>query len=354
MNKVSVCMIVRDEGETLEECMMNLVPYADEIIIVDTGSIDNTKLIARKYTDKVYDFVWVNDFSSARNFSISKATNDYILVIDADEIVHNFEWKKFNELNVNRDMIGKITIVNQFTRKGVTFRYKEKLGRVFHKHSYHYEGTIHEQLVPLIDVQTRYYNIPLVVEHSGYEAEVIARKNKTERNISLLLAALKNKPEDPYIIYQVAKSYYMDEQYETSCQYFSSMFDFDLDSKLDYVIDAVESYGYALINSEQYDLAMQLLNIYDEFSFSSDFVYMMGMILMNNEKFSEAIEEFKKASKMSNEKIEGVNSYLSNYNIAVIYECLGDVSNARKYYNRCNGYKLASDRIKLLDKMKGK
>lgn len=70
---ISICMIVRDECQILERTLRSISKYGYEIIIVDTGSIDNTKEIANKYTDKVYDFIWENDFSKARNFSISKA-----------------------------------------------------------------------------------------------------------------------------------------------------------------------------------------------------------------------------------------------------------------------------------------
>ena len=70
-------MIVKDEADILEKTLISLSKYGYEIIIVDTGSKDNTKEIAYKYTDKVYDFKWVNDFSKARNFSISKASEKY-------------------------------------------------------------------------------------------------------------------------------------------------------------------------------------------------------------------------------------------------------------------------------------
>lgn len=82
--KLSVVMIVKNEQEMLETCLES-VKNADEIIIVDTGSADKTKEIASKYTDKIYDFEWCDDFSKARNYALSKATGDWVLSIDADE-----------------------------------------------------------------------------------------------------------------------------------------------------------------------------------------------------------------------------------------------------------------------------
>jgi glycosyltransferase involved in cell wall biosynthesis len=80
-------MIVKNEEKHLSDCLDSVKSVFDEIIIVDTGSNDETKRIAEKYTDKVYDFEWIDDFSAARNFSFSKATSDYIMWLDADDIL---------------------------------------------------------------------------------------------------------------------------------------------------------------------------------------------------------------------------------------------------------------------------
>lgn len=87
MITLSLCMIVKNEHDTLGRCLDCIKDIVDEIIIVDTGSTDDTKDIALSYTDKVYDFKWCYDFSKARNFSFSKATKDYIMWLDADDII---------------------------------------------------------------------------------------------------------------------------------------------------------------------------------------------------------------------------------------------------------------------------
>ncbi len=87
MITISVCMIVKNEEEQLRACLESLRPIADEIIIADTGSTDRTKEIAAEFTDKIYDFPWIDDFSAARNFVFSKANMDYIYTADADEVI---------------------------------------------------------------------------------------------------------------------------------------------------------------------------------------------------------------------------------------------------------------------------
>lgn len=98
MITISLCMIVKNESDTLGRCLESLNGLMDEIIIVDTGSTDNTKDIAAKYTKQIYDFKWIDDFSAARNFSFSKATMEYIYTADADEIIDKVNYEKFADL----------------------------------------------------------------------------------------------------------------------------------------------------------------------------------------------------------------------------------------------------------------
>ncbi len=103
MTTVSLCMIVKDEEKVLERCLNSVSDLVDEIIIVDTGSKDNTKKIAKKYTDKIFDFQWIDDFSSARNFSFSKAEMDYIFWLDADDVLEEEDRVKFSKLKEELD-----------------------------------------------------------------------------------------------------------------------------------------------------------------------------------------------------------------------------------------------------------
>ena len=109
MITISVCMIVKNEEAVLARCLDSLAGIADEIVIVDTGSTDGTKEIAARYTDRIYDFVWVDDFAAARNFAFSKATMDYIYSADADEVLEENDRKKF--LQLKEVMLPEIEIV---------------------------------------------------------------------------------------------------------------------------------------------------------------------------------------------------------------------------------------------------
>jgi len=98
MPTLSLCMIVRDEGKFLEQCLNSVKDLVDEIIIVDTGSTDRTKKIAKTFTDKIFDFKWCDDFSAARNISLQHASGDWILVLDADEVISVKDHQKIRDL----------------------------------------------------------------------------------------------------------------------------------------------------------------------------------------------------------------------------------------------------------------
>ena len=101
--KISLCMIVKNEENTLERCLTSVNDIVDEIIIVDTGSTDKTKDIARKFTDRIFDFVWIDDFAAARNFSFSQASMDYIMWLDADDVLLPEDRQKLCQLKQSLD-----------------------------------------------------------------------------------------------------------------------------------------------------------------------------------------------------------------------------------------------------------
>lgn len=107
--KFSLCMIVKNESAVLANCLDSLKDIMDEIIIVDTGSTDNTKEIAEQYTPYVYDFEWKDDFAAARNFAFSKASGDYIYSADADEVLDRENQNKLK--NLKRAMMPEVEIV---------------------------------------------------------------------------------------------------------------------------------------------------------------------------------------------------------------------------------------------------
>jgi glycosyltransferase involved in cell wall biosynthesis len=149
MISISLCMIVKNEEEVLERCLQSVLKLVDEIIIVDTGSTDATVEIAKKYTDHVYDIEWIDDFSKARNYSFSKATKDYILWLDADDVLLEVDQEKF--LTIKNQLDSTIDIVSMyyniaFDENGKpTYQYRRNR-LVKRNKGYKWIGYVHEYL----------------------------------------------------------------------------------------------------------------------------------------------------------------------------------------------------------------
>lgn len=348
---LSLCMIVKNEEQNLEKCLSKIKPIIDEIIIVDTGSVDNTKEIAVKFTDKVYDFVWCDDFSSARNFSISKATYDWVLILDADEFIERFDKQNildFINSKENIKTVGRIKEINIIEDSFGDRKSFERISRLFNKKYFHYEGIIHEQVTHIEKESFKTNSVDITVKHIGYTEKELNRTKKLERNIGLLNNAVKNNSKDSYLYYQLGKSYYMSKQYEKCCEYFKNALSFSLDYRLEYVEDLIVTHGYALINAGRFNEALMIEDYREYYKNNVDYDFLMGLIYMNNAKFNLAVQNFLKCTEEETGKIEGINTYLPNYNIGVIFECLGYTNEAVSYYKKCGDYQLAVMRIKAL------
>ncbi|MCD7835108.1 MAG: glycosyltransferase [Lachnospiraceae bacterium] len=170
MVTISLCMIVKNEEKVLARCLDSLSGLMDEIIIVDTGSLDRTKEIASHYTDKIFDFKWTDDFSAARNFAFSKATQEYIYSADADELLTSDNREKFALLKDK--LLPEIDIVqmkygNQL-EFGAVYNYDEEYRpKLFRRlRTFVWEESIHEtvRLEPVI------FDSDIVITHKPHES----------------------------------------------------------------------------------------------------------------------------------------------------------------------------------------
>lgn len=169
MITISACLIVKNEERHLKRCLDCLDGLMDEIIIVDTGSTDNTKEIAKAYTEKVYDFEWIDDFAAARNFAISKASKEYIYVADADEVLDQENYQRFAQLK--QVLLPEIEIVqmkygNQLEHNTVYNFDEEYRPKLFKRvRNFCYIDPIHETL----QVDPVIYDSEIVITHKPHD-----------------------------------------------------------------------------------------------------------------------------------------------------------------------------------------
>ena len=359
MNDISVCIIAKNEEKNIRKCLRSLSPLQSEVVVVDTGSDDHTVEYAKEFTDKVYSVQWNEDFSAARNYAASKASNDMILAVDCDEFLVEAMIPLMKERMTERpDEIGMITRISPYPDlgQGSTRTMHEFIGRLYDRRIYRYRGTIHESVTLISDSGTvtgvaggtqRYYEIPLTFFHKGYAEEEI-RREKAERDLRMLQDDLAKNGPSPYTYFQMGKCYVVMNNHAMAARYFDLGLSMDVNPALNYVQEMMESYGYCLIELKQYQKALSLEAVYDDFAKRADFCFLMGLIYMNNARFPEAIEQFEKATTMKEYSIEGVNSYSANYNIGVIHECLGHREEALEAYGKCGQFSPAMERIKAL------
>ncbi|MBQ7798589.1 MAG: glycosyltransferase family 2 protein [Clostridia bacterium] len=180
--KISVCMIVKNEEDVLARCLDCVRQFADEIIIVDTGSTDKTKEIASKYTDKVFDYEWCDDFAKARNYSFSKATLDYVMWLDADDVIEYGEIEKINQLKLNMVadtyMLKYASGFNECGKPNFVFE-RERIMKN-DKRAY-WNGFVHEAIVPFGSIE----HLDITSQHRKIATHY------TKRNLNLFRKALK-------------------------------------------------------------------------------------------------------------------------------------------------------------------
>ncbi|WP_406542223.1 glycosyltransferase family 2 protein [Clostridium ljungdahlii] len=188
--KITACLITKNEEKNIKKCIESFKEVVDQIIVVDTGSIDNTISIAKEYGAEIYNYVWNDDFSQPRNLALSRAKGDWIIFLDADEYFYGDTSKNILKIiksidnsknivgiycpRINIDTVKNIKVTDYMVR---IFRNKESMG---------YLGRIHENVYDngkKIDCFTADKK-DITIYHTGYSSEIL--KSKYERNLFLL------------------------------------------------------------------------------------------------------------------------------------------------------------------------
>ena len=293
---------------------------------------------------------------------MEKASHNWILSLDCDEYIEEIDLDALRKcMEEHPDAAGRIMIRSRFTRDGQTSFEQMRVSRLADRRYFHFLGAVHEQLAyrpdavaKVSEVHTaqtsakKIYDAPVTILHVGYDASESKMQEKCRRNITLLEAELAKEGPDPYLYYQLGLSCRRLKDHEKAFDYFDAGLSMEVDPALDYVKTMVESYGYTLLDLKRNREALELSSLYDIFAVRADFVFLMGLIYMNNGLFDQAVSEFQKAASMEDFAVEGTNSYMANYNIGVIYECTGHIAEARAYYEKCGEYAPAKQRLKVL------
>ena len=192
---IAATLIVRDEARCIARCLASVAPFVDRMVVVDTGSLDDTVALAAGCGAEVYRIDWPDDFAAARNHALGLADADWHLVLDADEwIVAGGE--ALRAWCAGPARLGRACVLSDDGEGRSTTR--SWITRVLPRGA-RFEGRVHEQVASTLPRE----RTGLHIGHDGYRAAQIARKR--DRNHRLLLAELAERPGDAYLLYQIAK-----------------------------------------------------------------------------------------------------------------------------------------------------
>ena len=202
-------MIVRNEEAVLSDCLSSVKEVADQLVVVDTGSTDDTISIASSYGAEIHHFQWIDDFATARNESIKYATGDWILWLDADERLLESSVDPLKRLLAppKCPVIYKVHIRN-LQRDGQSYTMSMS-HRLFSRHpQIHFSGRIHEQVHPSLKAAGGMEKPSgIVLEHKGYALEEDQMRAKFNRNMELLEAMVEEQPDSAYAYYTLGQNH---------------------------------------------------------------------------------------------------------------------------------------------------
>ena len=211
--KISACYIVKDEEKNLCKSLKSLHNAADEIIVVDTGSVDDTVKVAESFGAKIFHEVWQDDFSTPRNVAISHATGDWIIFLDADEYFTDLTAENIREVlknihptNLNGLMIYRVNIDSEKDDKILDANHVLRIFR--NLRGLAYVGKIHECVLLDGKILTNLIAVPpdfLTLKHTGYSTSL--NRDKAARNLKLLLDELSNTDNPQRVYGYIAQCY---------------------------------------------------------------------------------------------------------------------------------------------------
>ncbi|EGO65901.1 glycosyltransferase family 2 protein [Acetonema longum] len=333
---ISLCMIVKNEEETIERCLRSAEQIADEIVIVDTGSTDKTKELVSQFTKDIFDFEWIDDFAAARNYAFSKATQEYILWLDADDVFLAEDRQLFLQLksSLNRDievvsMLYNLSVDNY----GKVISQLRRNRLVKREKNFRWIGAVHEYL----EVGGKKLDTDIAVTHQPQDHD-------SDRNLKIYeRRQQKGEVFSPRDLYYFANELKDHQLYNRAIEYYQKF----LATKQGWVEDNIGACS-KLADCFYYlnDVENQLKYIYLSFQYDTpraDFCCRLGFYHLNHNQLKQAIFWYKLATELdiTNAAWGVVNHQCATW-LPHLQLCV--------CYSRAGEYKLANDHNELAAK----
>jgi len=335
--KLSVCMIVKNEEKNLAKTLPGLSRYADEVILVDTGSSDRTVELAEKYEAKVYHFAWISDFAAARNESLKHAGGDWVLWVDADEYLSEDDLKTLRSaLEASEAVAHELTLYESgYGKREKKFNY-QRVKAFRNGKGYHFVRPINEQLVDGKGQIAKGPAIPVSIYHWGRDLQAEQMNEKRQRYLELYSRALEKDPNDAYFHFLLANVLRDLKRFEEAVTHYRRVVELSKDS---YVVrQSLEKIAQARLSLKDYQGAAQAVKDllgYDPENIAGHNVY--ATLLLFSKKADAAIQIL---TEVLNRKLQGPaeNPYqaqaLPNLLLGKAYEMKDQKEKAQECFKR--------------------
>ena len=331
-------MIVKNEEEVIGRCLESAKDLVDEIIIVDTGSTDKTKEIASKYTSKIYNFEWIDDFSAARNYSFSKATMDYIFWLDADDVLLENDRLQFKNLkailppNIDVVMMKYNLGIDKDGNPTASF-YRERLLK--RSNNFKWYDPIHEYMV----LSGKIVNTDICISHKKLHG-------KTDRNLKMferMIAQGKKLSDRNYFYY--ARELFLHGRHDDAIVYYNKFLDTEdgyLSNYIDSCIDLSKCYKV------KNDSKKSLKSLFRSFEYDApraEVCCLIGYHYKNSQDYIKAIFWFELSTKIKKPEnrwgsiIPDCYDFIPYSELSVCHYQAGNIDEAIKYTNKALEYK---------------
>jgi len=344
--KLSLCMIVRDNARTIEACLNSIKPWVDEMVVVDTGSKDNTPELVRGCSARIFHFPWCDDFAAARNESIRHARGDWIFWMDSDDVIEPENGRKLRELAMagsGPSIFGYVMQVHCPDVGGggqteVTVVDHVKLIR--NRPDLRFEGRIHEQILPAIrraGGEVAFTDVYVV--HAGADHSPQGRQKKLDRDYRLLQLDLQDRPNHPFVLFNLGMTHSDAEKHEKAVEALRRSIE---------VSHPCESHlrkAYALLVGSyrqlgRYDEAWQVCQkgrqLYPE---DPELLFREGILQHHFGRLPEAERAYCRALENRGPRHfssidHGIVGFKTRHNLALVYEDMDDLPSAEEQWRR--------------------
>lgn len=343
MKRLALIMIARDEADSIARCLESARGVVDEMIVLDTGSVDATARIARAHGAQVHGFAWSDDFAAARNAALALSSSDWNLVLDADEWLEGGRGE-LDAMLSGPPVIGLLPVTSEFDLAGRVERSTSWIARLLPR-DVRYAGRIHEQPQSALPRQ----RLALAVHHDGYRQAALARKHG--RNESLLLRALEEQPHDPYLLYQLGKNRETGGDFAGAVPHYRQALALSTGAaafRHDLVVRAIYTMKKAQLHQEAIALADAEM---PNWPASPDYYFALGDLLLDwttlnpdaaDELLPMVEASFQRCLEIGDQpqldgSVHGRGSHLAAHNLAVLYDGLGNSARADSYRRLAQG-----------------